>query len=185
MKFSWNPRKFFSGILLFLLILFALNVRIMSKLEKSLRIASQVKESPAGQSAELVKEIIPRSEQLDQPLPDGLVTDAADDYGIGVEHEQAMNRSQMQWDFELKRSRDYAGHLKTSDRQEKIVRVQKSPEEYAAQLKLLDEQIRELEVRVKRNPYDDKGQERLQSLYMLRATLSIFKKDIVKDKPSF
>ena len=184
MRFVWDTQKFFGGVFVFLLILFGLNVVILRNLEKSLKTQPRMATDLSDMVSESSETLPARSPQLDQPLPEGLVPDQPEDFNITFENEQNLVRTQMQWDFELKRARDQAGHLRTSDPQERFVHVRKSPEEYASQLKLLDTQIKELEEKKRKSARNQVLRDRLQTLYMLRATLTIFKDEIIEEKSS-
>ena len=184
MRFEWDTKKFFGGIFIFILVLFVLNVRILRNLEKSLKIQPRLEMESTEETEEIQDIPSIRSAQLDEPLPTGLVADEPQDANITVENEQSLVRSQMQWDFELKRAKDQAGQLKISDPHERSVHVRKNPEEYASQLKLLDDQIKALEEKKGKSARDPGLRSRLQTLYMLRATLTIFKDEIIEQIPA-
>ena len=109
-----------------------------------------------------------------------LTPDAPARYGIFVQKQENLPHNQNQWEQHMKKVLVKSGALNSLEEQKAFDSVQKSPEEYKKRIQIIDERIRNYEKIVQNNPSDEEAQGKLQTLYMLKSTLTVMEKNIVE-----
>ena len=170
MKLSPKIQIFiFLGLFLFSIIV--MNRFIRSALKMSLSDVSKTDESQnQNQTAEVF---------VEKNSKYHLVADDPDKYNIKSQGEQDIPLTQAQWEYRmrqgLKQSRADNANPALS-----LAGIEKTPEEIEGRINELNAQIKAYEAAALNNPGDRNAQEKLQTLYMLKATLTVLKDKVTK-----
>lgn len=97
-------------------------------------------------------------------------------YNIKVQGRSDVPLTEQQWEYQMRQGLSSIGQAGDPA----LVGVEKTPQEIEDQLQEINSQIREYEAITLSNTGDHKSQERLQTLYMLKATLNILKDKVTK-----
>ena len=162
-----NPRKQFLILLaVFLLSMMILN-RFIGSAFKSHN-ARETKKKPEFKQPEVFDE----SKSKYHPKED----DPAK-YGVAVQGQYDIPLTEKQWEYKMRQGLSSSS---TADPAlvESLQGVEKSPQEINERLTDLNAQIKEYEATTLNNPNDRKAQERLQTLYMLKATLVVLRDQV-------
>ena len=97
-------------------------------------------------------------------------------YNIKIQGQYDIPLTEQQWEYKMRQG--LAGARGSERSSQQILQgIKKTPEEIEQQIADLDVQIKEFDAISLNNPADQKAREKLQTLYMLKATLMV-----VKDK---
>jgi hypothetical protein len=100
-----------------------------------------------------------------------LIEDDPAQYNIKVQGRTDVPLTEQQWEYQMRQGLANVGQGAESP----LTGIAKTPEEVADQMEEITSQIKEYETITATNPGDRKAQEHLQTLYMLKATLTILK----------
>jgi len=90
---------------------------------------------------------------------------------IKVQKQSMLLKNQHYWDSNTKVILEETDVIERMDEENAFSGNEMTPEQFEQQLQRIDGRIREYELRVQNNPADDYAREKLQSLYMLKATV--------------
>ena len=101
-------------------------------------------------------------------------------YTIKVQKQSILLGNQHYWDSNTKMILKGTDVMERMDEANVFAGNKKTPEQFKRQLQRIDGRIREYQMKVQNNPADDHARQKLQNLYMLRATVSGLEKVVVK-----
>jgi len=99
-------------------------------------------------------------------------------YGIVVKKEDRIPQDQSDWDTTVKKSFAQSKVLNRIKEDRAFDEVKKTPKELQRKLQRLDDRIKKFEKITKDNPADEDAEIRLQTLYMLKSTLTLLEDKI-------
>ena len=99
-------------------------------------------------------------------------------YGILAGTHSQVPKTQNEWDQSIKKQLTDPKTLERLANDGSLENVEKTPYEYKRQLRLLTDRINRYEKIVKNDPSDETSRKSLQTIYMLKATLTALEKKI-------
>ena len=100
-------------------------------------------------------------------------------YGIVVQTEETMPRNQLQWDLYTEKILVKSKALDRMDEKKVFAGIKKTPRELKKRMNEINDQIKMYEKIKRNNPADPDAENKLDSLYMLKATLTALESKIV------
>lgn len=151
---------------IFLLSIILMNRFVRSSLKQSVKVDA-VEPGPEGSADRPAAKIIGK-----YPLNE----DDPAKYNIKVQGRSDVPLTEQQWEYQMRQGLSGVGQAGDPS----LAGVEKTPQEIEGQLQEINSQIKEYEAITLSNAGDHKAQERLQTLYMLKATLNILKDKVTK-----
>jgi hypothetical protein len=103
-------------------------------------------------------------------------------YGIEVDNKDDAAKTQDQWTDQMSQTLDQSGLIDSMNQQGLLEGLRNDPQKMKEKLQRIDDEIREQEVKTRQFPDNPDEKSRLQSLYMLKATLTALDKKAVPAK---
>ncbi len=100
------------------------------------------------------------------------------DYGIVAIPQAKLPRSQIEWEVQMSHLLEDSGILERDEGKEAVGKMQTSPQKFADTESKIDKEIAAMEDRFQDEPFNAKLENRLQTLYKLKAIGNIMKKRV-------
>ena len=100
-------------------------------------------------------------------------------YGIVDQTEETMPRNQLQWDLYTEKVLVKSKALDRMDEKKAFAGIKKTSREFKKRMNEINDQIKMYEKIKRNNPADPDAENKLESLYMLKATLTALESKIV------
>jgi hypothetical protein len=111
-----------------------------------------------------------------------LVGENAEGYGIGLEKTEETGKNEGEWTAEMSKTLDQSATLDSMG-QGVWEDLKNNPARLKEKLERVEEELRQQEVKVRQYPTDPDQKSRLQSLYMLKATLNAMMQKLATGQP--
>jgi len=135
--------------------------------------------TPKATSKITVDEIIAEKLKAQNNAKQGLEPDDPAEFGIIAHRTHEIPRTQIQWDFNMKRYRSKSNVFTQLKKNKAFKGAQTSPASYQGQLQRINQRINDYEILRRAQPYDPDIQKKLQKLYMLKSTLRIMESSLI------
>ena len=128
----------------------------------------------------LKDKIVHSSQEKAEPLAPSTKLNAEDPgrYGIVARKEERIPQTQGDWDAVVKKSFSHSEKLRHIKDNDVFAGIKKTPVEIEEKLRNLNDRIKKYEKIKRENPGDQETEERHQSLYMLKSTLTFLQDKI-------
>ena len=160
-----------------LLVIFILLLVITSRINRLIN--SKIAQPPASETG--VKENANFAPDVSTIPNNPLTPDDPAKYGIVVQKQEDLPRNQTQWDLHMKKVLVQSKALESMEGKKAFDGVKKTPQEFQQRVQLIDERIKNYEKMVQDDPSNESAQEKLQTLYMLKSTLTVMQDKIIAD----
>lgn len=114
-------------------------------------------------------------------VADGLLVDDPSDVMIFVQKKDQGYRSELQWEFDMKQTMFNSKVIEQMDQDQRIAEFKDSAAEFNKRMRRIDNRIQFFENEKQRYPKNSDISDKLQNLYMLKSTMSVFKDKILID----
>ncbi len=99
-------------------------------------------------------------------------------YGILVKSDDRLPHNQAQWDLNMRKALAEPKGFGGKNMKLPFEKIEKAPKEFQKQLQRIEERIKAFEKLKRNNPDDQDVEKKLQTLYMLKATLTALEGDM-------
>ena len=128
----------------------------------------------------------PQPQNLSTPMPlvsasvaDSIKIQDPKKYGIIVKPEGQGLEGQMQWELYTENVSRQSNTLDFTNNPKALAMMQKTPQEFQNRLAEIDSRIKTYQKTLEKNPTDVDTQDKLESLYRLKTTLTVLKDKII------
>jgi hypothetical protein len=102
-------------------------------------------------------------------------------YQIIPHRKSDLFKNQQYWDIMTKNALQHSNITNSSEAEGVLKGIAKTPDQFKNQIQQIDARIREYKRIIHNNPNDEYAKQKLQNLYMIKATVKTLKEAIVPD----
>jgi len=157
------------------IVLFIIGVRLINRSIEN-QLAVQVQKMKEELLQEKVEQILSdnKKNQERDLSPSNLTP-----YQIVPQRKSRLFKNQQYWDVLTKEALERSDAMNRINEGEIFKGIEKTPEEFKQQIRLIDSRIKEYKKKIRSNSNDDYARRKLQDLYMLKSTVRALKETIV------
>jgi hypothetical protein len=163
------------SVFVFFITFRAINISV----ERQLKVQIPEKEMPVSaevpETVPLVAEPVKKEEALT-----GINFSDPEEYNIKTQEQSVLPQNQRRWNSSTRKTVRDADIIDRMSEVDAFKGIKKTPEQFRKQLERIEGRIREYEQKAQDDPGNDAVRQKLQGLYMLKATVKGLKKAVVE-----
>ena len=162
-----------ASVFVFFIAFRAINISV----ERQLKIQMPEKEGSLSTDLPVKSPVV---EQVKEDIPLSIRSSGPEEYNIKAQEQNILLQNQRRWNSSMRKTMRESNIIDRMSEGEAFKGIKKTPEQFRQQLDRIERRIREYEQKARKDPSDDYARQKLQGLYMLKATVKGLKKAVVE-----